>query len=273
MSFLGFGKAPTNPTPVASNPEPAPNAGPVAVPIPGSPNPAPEIPGQSRTPAAATPTPTPAAPTLWQALMQQNGADDTPLTPEMRASQFVSTILNAPQADPTANAAPALNTERVMEMLPNMNLGAGMDYGELLEAMSGENGQETFAKFMATSQQNTIGAIIPLVNALVQQSMTQSQSQAVQQSHQDLTSSSIISAFNQTHPYGNSDAIKPMLEGFAKTLAESAPRGAHVSDMVAQLHQVFSGLGSTISGGSEGASHQRAGNGQQNMSDLFKPRS
>lgn len=277
LNFMGGGNSNSNTPAPAANPEPAPTPTPNPAPA-GGPTPTPT---PTPAPAAANPTPAPApapapnAPVdLFQTLMSNQNPNGGTLTPEEQASNFVTSLMNQQAPDPTANAAPVINMDRVTEMLPNLNLNQGMDVGATLEALQGENGAEALGTLLSQSQANTISAILPMVNALVQQTVSHVTSQAVQQSHQDLTSSSIISAFNQAHPYGTNDAIKPMLQGFAQTIATTAPKGVQVNEVVARLHGIFQGLGNTMNGGGDGPGQQNTQNqGALDMSDVFSPRS
>lgn len=283
--MFGFGNnnSPASPTPAQAAPAPAAvPATPQGAPAQAAPTGAPSTPGapQLQTPptapvqaAPATPaTPATPAPVNILEVLMQPSTEAAPLTPEDRANNFVTAMMSQAAPDPNANAAPALNAEKLLEQLPNLGLGNNIDYTATLEAINGENGAEEFGKVIAQSQQNTIMAMVPFINAVVAASAEAAQQSAITESHHSLTSSAIVNAFTQQHPYGGSPAIQESVRSMANMIAANpASRETPMPEIVAKLHEIYQGMGASIFGGMPAQNGNQVNNGAvTDMSDIFK---
>ena len=185
--------------------------------------------------------------------------------PQGDIGAVLAALMNADELN-TMSSAPSINLDRLTETLPSLGLSDGIDFAAIEQQM--QNGQtgDALRAVVNSTQTNTIRAIVPIINELMQHAVQAASTAAVTTSQHDLMSSAIVSEFQQRYPYGSSGAIMPLLTQFANALAQNAPRGAKPSDIADQLHQLFQGVGSST----QQPTNQNNQRGvQTSFSDLF----
>ena len=266
FGFLNSGNNPPAPAPSNTPPAPTPeNTPPVNTP-----------------PAPVPPTNTPPVPegprnlNLWSMLVgdpqqQQQQQQQQAQTPEDRAAAFLSAMLSGATQQGLAaeTGAPAINPEKLAAALPAMGLSAGIDFNELAQGLAGQEPGKAVENLVGAVQQSTIMAMVPMMNELVRQAMEAATTKAVTDTHHTLTSSAVVTAFNERYGYGSHPAVSPMLTQFANGLAQSAPRGTTPAQLADALHNMFQSMGSGLRGG-DADNRGQQGRGTNNFTDLFK---
>jgi hypothetical protein len=198
------------------------------------------------------------------------GAQQQQTTPEQQETQRVNSFMEAilsgaaQQAAQSQTGAPAINAQKLAEALPSMGLTEGLNFDEIYNGLQGNEGNKTLQNFAETIQRNTILSVVPMMNELVRQAMETASRQAVTETHHNLTSSAIVTAFNDRYGYGNHPTVSPMLTQFANGLAQSAPRTASPAQLADALHGLMQSLGSAIQPGDRNNNNQ----GRKGITDM-----
>lgn len=233
---------------------------------------------QGAMPAAQQPAPPAAEPVrnadLYSLLIGEQQAQQPQQTPEQQQAERVNAAMQAilgsgaQQGRNAETGAPAINPDKLAAALPSMNLTGGIDFAALVEGLNGEKPAEAMQTFAATVQQNTVMAIVPIINELMRQGIEAARTAAVTETHHNLTSSGIVTAFNERYPYGANPAISGMLTRFANELAQSAPRNATAAQLADALHNMMQTIGGAVQPQAGGHAATRAP--LQDMSGIFR---
>lgn len=267
----GGSSAPAQPThtpaPAAPPAQQQPQTPQQHLPAPGS------QPRNADMPAPPQPT-TPTAPTGAQNISLADllarpaapGTDDS----QAYANDFINAIMA--QGDGLNNdlsASPTqINQQALYEAYQNIDLTSNMDINGLLDGLQGENGAQLLRQALQQSQVNTIMAITPLVNQLIASAMERTSQHAVTQSDHNLTANAIINEFTSRYAYASSPIVSNMLNGFAKEIAKSVPRGTPTSQIVDQLDRMFRGF--SISTRAPDRNEQIPRSAQMDFTNLFR---
>lgn len=261
MSLFNFGTN-TNPPATPTTPAPTP-AAPTGTPAP---TPAPTTPPATETPPAggqplfpaAPSTETPPTPAGPIDVSTQTGPIDlgallgrpaAPATPEAATQAFAAQAIEGMLSDVDrtsslgAGNAPRINEESVAAQLPDINFLDGFDMTAFETALdSTDNRTEMLAKFGNMIGANVIKLMLPLVNAYGSSLREASIQGALTQGSEQQGIQSVVTAFQNTHAYGNNPALSGMLPGLVAQVEKMVQPNTPVDLKVAAVHSLLQSL-------------------------------
>jgi hypothetical protein len=192
------------------------------------------------------------------------------MDPTALAHQFIETMTNAPQ-QATGMSIPILRPEAVASAFADVPLHGGIDMAALITSMQSDpatGAASLQAAFQQTSV-NTIAALVPLVNQLVEQAVMTSAQQAVQQSHHGVLANSIVQEFQRSYPTATHPFIVNLVNGMANTVAANAPPNTDPRSLIPAIVAVIEGMGTAASFASPEAQMRANPAAQSGFSNLF----
>ena len=174
------------------------------------------------------------------------------------------------RVDPTQGQQIQINPTALTEALAGIDMTNGADLQKLFESQNDPTafGSELKGLLQQVSQ-NTIATMVPLINSLVSQAVTQAQQQTLQMSQQAVTVDNLVSSFRNAHEYANNPVVSRMLTGMAEVMVQNSPPGTSIQALVDALHTTMSGM-SLATGGNQRQSNSPVKGGQTDFSGLFK---
>ena len=193
--------------------------------------------------------------------------------PAALTRSFFDALSNLP-GDEVGMSVPIIRPDAIAGAFANVDMTAGIDAAALLQTLNGDPQQASQALTKAFQQTsvNTITAIIPLINQLVERAALAVTQQATQQSHQGVLANQIVQSFRAGYPTATDPIIMNMVAGFANTIAKQAPAGANAAEIAAKIGQVLTGMSALLPGSNNHQSQPGMGytpGAQTAFSDLF----
>lgn len=235
-------------TPTTARSEPLAPA-PVHAPAPHIPAPAPggQQPQQQPAPAPQN-APAPETMTLAQ-LLAGAGAAPKPGTSRPDPVDFAASFIDAIGQDNSGDlnqsaTPPRVNPDLLRTAFNNVDLTNGIDINALVAAMQtgGDDAATTLQAALQHQSLNTLQAMTPIINQLVERAFEQASERAVTMSQHNLTADTIVTAFQTKYPYASNPVASKMLAGFAETVSKTMPRGTPIDTIVDGIAHMFKGM-------------------------------